>query len=358
MKKVLAYCPVISDGTSWYRGAGPLNALRRQFSNKIQVHYTDARAEWFHLTGADMVFMQRPCTEEHLRFATMVKNANLPLWIDYDDLVTGLTPENSLYGFYEKCKPTVPKIVELADAISVATATLVPAFASKKVTPVVIPNAWNDWLIPQLRGQRSEVGSQRPEDRNPTSAVRHPPSVLWRGCVGHVKDLHDVRDEILALADKHIEWSWTFAGWRPWFFESNVQSPMSKVHQQFNFVNGMGLIEYFHWLPQQNFDVAITPLCDTPFNRAKSNIAWIETTQTGSVMVAPSWDEWKRPGIVRYNPMAGGATTFAETLEAVMAESELTRELRWKQSQDFIFENLLLSKVNKQRMEIIEALTS
>jgi len=323
MKKILAYCPVIADATSWYRGAGVLNTLRRQYRDKVDVRYAAGPVPWYELTGMDGAFMQRPFTPVCLTIAKTIKNANLPLWVDYDDMVDGLTPDNPVYSNYECAKQNVPELMKMADFVTVSTNALATWAKERGATnALVIPNAWNDYLIPQLRSQ-------------PAGPVKR---IIWRGCAGHCKDLSDVQDGIIKLANVHPDWEWTFMGWRPWFLEGKGN---------FKFTGYMELIEYFWWLQSASFNVSIVPLADTPFNRSKSNCSWIETTQAGAVTVAPLWDEWVRDGIVNHY---GG---MFERVEASM-EKHAAREDYWKQSQDFIFGNLLLSKVNKQRMEVID----
>jgi hypothetical protein len=271
----------------------------------------------------DGAFMQRPFMPICLTIAKTIKNANLPLWIDYDDMVDSLTPDNPVYSSYECAKQNVPELMKMADFVTVSTEALA-AWARERGAErvMVIPNAWNDFLIPQLR---------------PEAAGSRLKKILWRGCSGHCKDLSDVQGEIIKLANAHPDWEWTFLGWRPWFLEGKGN---------FKFAPYLDLIEYFYWLCSNDFNVSIVPLTDSPFNRAKSNCSWIETTQAGAVTVAPLWDEWVRDGIV--NHYEG----MFERVESAM-EEDVAREDYWKQSQDFIFNNLLLSKVNHQRMEIV-----
>ena len=93
---------------------------------------------------------------------------------------------------------------------------------------------------------------------------------------------------------------------------------------------------------------AITPLCDTPFNRAKSNISWIESTVAGAVCVAPDFPEWNRPGIINYGPTRPFKDAVLEALEVANHGFEN------KKSEEFIRENLMLSTVNQKRILIAE----
>ena len=97
--------------------------------------------------------------------------------------------------------------------------------------------------------------------------------------------------------------------------------------------------------------IHIVPLCDIPFNRAKSNNAWLEATSTGAIVVAPDLPEWRRPGVLLYKQ--GG---FYEIVRTAMAMTEKQRLNEVAKSRKYILENLTLSIVNKQRREILNNL--
>jgi hypothetical protein len=44
----------------------------------------------------------------------------------------------------------------------------------------------------------------------------------------------------------------------------------------------------------------MVPLHVSDFNRAKSNIGWIEAVHAGAITVAPDFQEWRRPGVINY----------------------------------------------------------
>ncbi len=47
--------------------------------------------------------------------------------------------------------------------------------------------------------------------------------------------------------------------------------------------------------------IMIVPLVDNDFNRAKSNIAWLEGCFAGAAVIAPDFPEFQRPGVLNYS---------------------------------------------------------
>jgi hypothetical protein len=93
------------------------------------------------------------------------------------------------------------------------------------------------------------------------------------------------------------------------------------------------------------------PLADSIFNRCKSNIAWIEGSFAGAVCLVPDWEEWQMPGTVRYSNPA----EYGEKMKLLLNNNFNYRkynDLSW----EYIMDNLTLSRVNGQRIEILKGL--
>jgi hypothetical protein len=106
--------------------------------------------------------------------------------------------------------------------------------------------------------------------------------------------------------------------------------------------------------------IHIVGLEDNPFNRAKSNVAWVEASAAGAVVLAPDWPEWQRPGVQTYTD----PEDFERKLKALMLDytkEEVRgdgRELHWRalESREFIAKNQTLRKTNETRIEILREL--
>ena len=110
----------------------------------------------------------------------------------------------------------------------------------------------------------------------------------------------------------------------------------------------MDIIAYHKFLLKNNSAIMHIPLVFNEFNMSKSNCAWIEGTFSGAACVAPAMPEFDRPGIAQYTDQA----SYKYQLQKLI-ESKSYRESQYKKSFDFISENLMLSKVNKLREDVL-----
>ena len=313
--------PNSGDATSHYRGFGPMNALKKQFgvSTKRLTQVT-----WADLSDCDIVYLQRPHTSEHLALIGLAKSTGVKVWCDFDDLLCGLTPDNPAFDYFNSFSKNVIQSINLADHVTVSSKFLMDEYSKYNKSISIVPNAWNDLIHPRPFEvkKRNQLGNR---------------SVFWRGTDTHIKDLHDVHLEIRELAKQS---SWSFMGFCPWFLRGVGQK-----------INPMDIISYMAFMQSVKFDVNAVPLHDSSFNRAKSNISWIESTVAGAVCVAPDFPEWHRPGIINYGVSKSFTAAVTEALEASKSVKN------WAQSKAFIQDNLMLSKVNEQRILVAEELS-
>jgi hypothetical protein len=112
------------------------------------------------------------------------------------------------------------------------------------------------------------------------------------------------------------------------------------------------LMDSFYKLKMFSSKIHIVTLYERDFNLSKSNISWIESTIAGSVVLAPDWEEWKKPGIVNY----ASKEDFKEKLQDLI-NGKYNLWLNHKTSLDYILNNLSLKKVNKERLKILNSLS-
>jgi hypothetical protein len=327
--------PNMVDGTSWYRGAGPLSMLQRQVPGLECSLVTDHN--WATLSFADALFMQRPFNEQHVMLARMCDINRVPLWIDYDDDLTCVPESNPTHAVYSKQETlkNIATIVGYADKVSVSTSAI-----KKKLDPirerngkdlcVVIPNAMDD----RVARVREKV------DPNKRKLI------LWRGSATHDKDMWLYTDKIQKLVKEYPEWTWMFLGGAFWMTMEKIKAP--------NVVQAKAVdpAEYFYqFLKECQGAVQIVPLHDNEFNRGKSNISWMEAAFSGSVAIAPNWEEWGMPGAINYDSTEG----FYDAIKAILNGSIDPSSMAEK-SWNYIQKNLMLSDVNEMRCNILRNL--
>jgi hypothetical protein len=314
------------DTTSFFRAGGPYGLLRKQVPDLAYSFAT--QVSWNECKQVDVVLFQRPYSPVHVEMLQKFRYNRIPVMVDYDDLLTDVSPTNPAHSLYSKpeIQEALAEIPALADVITVSTSYLQSNFNHPNV--IVIPNAWDDYLFSN-------------EQRKPTAnkALR----ILWRGSPSHTDDLNVCADSVLRLSKEHPEYHWFFLGMTPWFAR---QIPASNIHC---YNEPQDIAEYMESIKAIAPDIMMVPLLDTPFNRAKSNIAWMEGAYAGAVVIAPSWEEWKRPGIINYGD------SFHSVLSLVTASIESYRNCPVK-AWDFIQSNLKLSQVNISRYEILRTL--
>lgn len=330
MIKVLATLPQLTDATAFYRGTYPLGKLNRE--GHIQLILNNDWA-WYHLCMGNILFMQRPFLDGHVKLAEMAKTQGVPIVIDYDDDFLSCPTDNPNYETYSRpeIRENIYKLVNMADAVIVSTVTLIDRL--KKLNPNVraylIHNATDFELMDRL-----VVPFKEPQK-----------IVMWRGTNTHERDLMSIGHELIEVACANPDWKFYFIGYKPWFLMERML-PNQAVH-----IPGKEIFDYLKYLQELQPGIMIVPLANNEFNQAKSNIAWQEGTMAGSIVIAKGLSEWQQPGILSYQePHA-----FKDLLENAI-QSEFTGAVL--KSFEHIKENYNLEKTNQQRLKVFHELAS
>lgn len=322
--KILVVCPNPNDATSYYRAAGPLLELTR--THDVELLFDEA-GEWPTLRMVDVAFFQRPHVGTHLELLKKCKDHKIPVWTDYDDLLTAVPDSNPTHKHFwnPEFQKVIWAFIEHSDIITAPTellANILKDSGAKKTQ--VIPNAWDDIMYPTKQ-----------------NSLQHS-FVAWRGSQTHDEDLHGVLKELKQL-DLELKPQWALFGDPYWLAKRQLTEPVLLPWKD--------LKHYFTMLERIRAKVQIVPLASHAFNHCKSNIAWIEASRVGSVTVAPDWAEWRRPGILNYR----SGEQFVELVKKAYTDFEFMREQN-RLSWEYIEANLRLSKVNQMRYDLLEGL--
>jgi len=328
MKKILVLAPTPSDATSFWRAFGPFSQIKDP-RFQIDFNYMD-QIDWAVQAPHDIVFAQRFFTRQHQNVLEFAKSFNKKIWLDYDDLVTALPRSNPAYKTYEndESKQALGKILRLADVITVSTEDIKEHFKALTQAPIkVVPNAWPDHLLPF----------------NPKPFKKHK-RIFWRGGPTHFEDLWNIKEELKQLASDLPDYQFLFVGHMPYFIPEVIPK------EQVGYIDNLGIVKFYNVLRAMEADLAIVPLNDSPFNRCKSAIGWLEATFAGAATVAPDFREWQNMAISRYKSGVAGdfRNVVLQTLEEAKGHYELSCKL--------IKKSFLLSEVNKFRVELLKTL--
>lgn len=318
MIRVLCVIPLPENATSYYRAIGPLSRLK-YLHDGIELIFS-GKPTWPQMYMADLCFIQRPHDGDSMNALELAKQCGVPIWLDYDDNVLEVPDENMYYDVFSAptIKMNVMYALGLATVITVSTQYLKDRWKQFSKNIVVINNAWDDYRFP-IKDIQYEPRAKR---------------ILWRGGASHVRDLDEISGQILSVSKENPKWEWVFSGYRPY-------NLLRELGDRAKYIPMMNLLTYFEKLRDFNCALQIVPLVDTPFNRSKSNCAWLEGTYSGAVSAPMDWDEWP----VGFN---------INQLSNMLKLKESKYEELWNISKERIQDTYLLSQINKQRVDLIK----
>jgi hypothetical protein len=294
MPRVMVVSPSPKDATSFYRAFGVIPNLKAQLGQDWDFTSTHEHS-WVTMVGTDVLYLQRPFTEDHLTLAKMAEACQTKLWVDYDDDLFAVPVGNPAHQTYgkEETKRRIAQIVARAHLVTVSTPALFERLKPLNSNVVCVPNALNDDLFGKF-----------PAPEPPHKLV------LWRGSPTHDPDLASVLPEILQAVDQHQDWTFAFLGAPFWALRRALDGKKNVV-----FSDPVDPIEYWQVIARIRPAIMLVPLERNDFNASKSNIAWIEGAWAGAVTVAPAMPEWERPGVFNYQKQSD----FLEVLHHAMS---------------------------------------
>jgi hypothetical protein len=328
--KLAAHFPGVSDSTCYYRGSAPYGDLVLK-NNHMSM---DIISDFQHFYGDlfNIVFLQRPFTPAHLEGMKIAKLNGLPVIIDYDDDLLSVDTSNPAWAHYgrQDVKETIKAIMYMADAITCTGSELARVIEVYNKNVHVIPNAIKDKFL----------------DFH-TTDYDHPkkPIVCWRGGSSHERDLLNHSGAIKSAISDFKEWSWVFRGFRSWQIMEG-QDP-----ERVKFEDWKPVAAYMREIISQEASLFVVPLDDNRFNHSKSPVAWLEASFAGAACLAPNWEAWRFPGVINYDNDADFQVKLNDCLSGKINLMDAAR-ISW----DYIQNNMLLSKVNGKRLEIIKSL--
>jgi hypothetical protein len=350
--KVLGVFPSKTDAVSYYRSVGVLPYIR-------EIDYTilNEPISWNVLINYDIIFINRPFGGNFLKAVEVIRKNNKKLWLDYDDNFFCIPETNPAYGSYQnkQDQEDYKDILDSANFVTVSTDSLGKYLRSTTsyTNPLTVPNCFNDYIF-------------NLEERRSQNKI-----VNWRGSNTHNHDFKTILANFIDIQNKYKDWNFTFLGKLGYHLRGEPIKVKGKGSKEEilpnpfkNYVNQiykeniypideMDIIDYFLYMKQLAPQIQIVPLENKIFNINKSNIAWIEGTYAGAVTIAPNLEEFRKPGVLVYDSPA----EFEYILESCI-KGDIDLNQHYKKSFDYINENLLLSKNNDIRKQLIGLLFS
>jgi glycosyltransferase involved in cell wall biosynthesis len=281
----------LNAGTSYYRMINFVKYMQDDFSFGYSKWKPDMQgvAEWegkmrdekvkediMRLTSeCDIAIAQKFHTRDGIVICDILRDfyKTKKFYTEMDDDVFLVNPDSPAYDQYMPGSEAVDIVREqISKSNGVITSTEYLAKIYRKVNKNVhiIPNAIDFELWDSLK---SKV--------NRSKKIR----IGWAGGGSHNRDLMQLDKVIDVLNKKYSNIEWVFLGGVPDQFEGKKKVKSLREWHPINI--------YPQKLKDLNLDIAVAPLRDNEFNRAKSNLRWLEYSALGIPTVASNVEPFK-----------------------------------------------------------------
>ena len=215
---------------------------------------------WNLIAGADVVVVQRCCTQPQFNFIHTCQKLGQKVIYDLDDNVWDLPDYNPAQLPLHQMRDGFNACIQLVDLVTVSTRVLAKEVRRNVKTMV---NLKTHKEIPII------VCENRMDERLYAPPRKHPqPTIGWSGSSSHVGDLLMVADALRSVATDNPEWQIEFRGCEP----------PPELHTLPNFRHKLWtpVAEFSARMPVWGWHIALAPLTDHAFNESKSCIKFME----------------------------------------------------------------------------------
>ncbi|MFZ3062492.1 MAG: glycosyltransferase [Actinomycetota bacterium] len=285
-------------GCAWYRCHVPGLELKRRGHSVVLDDAIDPEG----LKEFDVVVFQRQCSEASWQAIQYVNSLGKLSVYELDDDLWHIDRTNPAFSYWT---PEKLRGVESCIAESQVVTTTTPYLAerltrfNKKI--FILPN-----MLPKEQWQLSKKAKDNRK------------LVLgWAGGTSHWPDLRILEGTIEQLLDDYTEIEFHIAGAGPVPF---------KKHERLKGLESVKIEQYPKLL--SGFDVGLAPLVDTQFNRAKSDLKFLEYAMAGLAVVASKVESYKGSIIHGQNGfMAKNTKDWIKYLKRLIEDAELRQRI-------------------------------
>jgi len=313
-----------------YRTEGPLRRMADDGLIEFFRIPLDDFQDLVYLSEFDIFYFWNPAhyAAEHL--VTAAKAAGLAIWVDYDDHFEQVPLYHPLHAdvSMHELKKRYTAFLQVADAVSVTTEVLYHQARQYNDNVHHIPNALPSTITPMHREQHDPI------------------RVIYRGSPRHLEDVREVREGFVDSEKLEYTFFWLL----PYFLEG--------ILPRWHYFGRSKLQTYLKNLHEVQPDWVIVPMIDNTFNKAVSNIAWLEATWAGAAVLAPSYlPEFNASTFPIFNYK--NADQMRGSLKAMAAgELNTIRQVLIRESVKRINKDLILESTNKKRYNLCTQLVT
>lgn len=241
---------------------------------------------------ADVIVFHRPINRKQLEAAKLLKLAGKKIVMDNDDtyVADSGVPTQMFGKLNDRLKKAVMKIdtllkefASVADLVTVSTEILKEEYADSNKNVVVLPNCVDptDWSKPK----KNTDGTVRIGLVGSVASNQDYKQIIR--LLDIIKDRKDVKLVLFALPKKTKGTEWAVDIFKPEF------EFWSKYNPEWHHFCDIG--DYMSTLNNLKLDIMLIPRHDSYFNRAKSNIKFLEASMCETAVIAQGFDDGLSP---------------------------------------------------------------
>jgi len=267
----------INDGVTYYRHMMPVNYLSRIWWSFAHTKFDWGKTDWDGLgedyghtdkdvdklvRSVDLIVSQRNDVPMYIAQGQLTQaHYKIPWVYDTDDNVHAIQPSNMGFGSYN---PTsrhphwAMLALESAFAVTVSTENLKKVYEKTNKRIYVLPNGvdFERW------------DAVKPEPK-PEGEIRI--SMVLSG--SHGDDMAEIDHVLCAILEEYPDVKLYVMD----AFKGSIFRKLSaKARKQLIWTEWVNPGDWSSWNKKMNFDIGLAPLLDNDFNRAKSNLRWLE----------------------------------------------------------------------------------
>lgn len=304
-KKIKVFCRISSNadcGVGWYRQVLPLLELERQGCIELKIkHFTwgvhqdpeqrkaidVSEAEHQQLFAwCDVALFSRNDTPHYIAYLAMgVDFFKKPVILDYDDCVWHTRPVNPGYRTFHPNSDYLKWNLEACkyvSGLSTSTEFLKNEYKDRVKDIFVLPNS----LDMEERDKINKLDLSTAKLYNKKEGEFR---IIWSGSASHYENLKLVMPALRDIMTNHPHVTFYYTG----LFGDLFQDFPKEAQQRIVPVPFVDLRKYGRMLREMHGDIAIAPLTDCNFNRAKSNLRVLEYGSVGYPVVASDVDPYQ-----------------------------------------------------------------
>ncbi len=254
----------------------------------------------------DVVALQRPAGRNGvLQMERIVGHTKIVYETD-DDMLQPV-PSGLPHLIDEVTRESIRRCLRLADAVTVSVPYLAEQIRPYNERVYVLPNLVKAGLLSMQRPRRDRL------------------TVGWAAGTSHLIDIVTVAEPLREVLDANPQVDMHFMGhdYGPELHRAELESALYRQCRWSNWQPDVG--EYYK---RVDFDIAIAPSADVPFNRSKSPIRTLEMGALGIPVVAanrPPYSDYVLDGKTGY--LVGGKEEFAKRLDELIHDPDARAEM-------------------------------